>query len=113
MRTFTLLLALFIPACLASEALDEATADQAEIVGSSSPAPDRCPDTRADLPGDPIDCVVPHGGGLGQRPCTDHVTFHYVGLISTDGKLHCLQTSTTTTTTCGACVAVTLPGGGL
>jgi len=112
MRSFTLLLALFMPACLTSEAPDEATADQAEIVVTPSPAPNRCPDTHADLPGEPQQCIVPNVG-LGQRLCTDHVTFHYVPLISSDGKLHCVQTSTTTTTTCGPCVALTLPGGGL
>lgn len=94
MKAFPLLLALFIPACLDEPLPADAEADQASTVVQS-----RCPDQTSDVLGTPQQCIVP-GGGLGFYPCTDHLTLHFVPLVDTMGKLHCIYTSTTTRTTC-------------
>lgn len=105
MRAFTLLLALLLPACLDPEAppVDEATPAQADAF-LSSPG---CPDITGDLPGDPIDCIVPHGGGRGQRQCTNHMVYSFVRLIDTQGIAHCIQVSSTiASTSCGQCLPI-------
>jgi len=115
MRMFNSLLFL-ISATVATACLDapppaEDEALQADVVEVPF---DPCPDTHADLPGQSQSCIL-HGGGIGTRLCTDHVTFHWFPgpmTIPPTGP-RCIMSGTTVRTTCGPCLDLTLPDPGL
>jgi hypothetical protein len=107
--TLTCLFTLSAAGCVApsDEPSDDVATAATEI--DATPAP-LCPDEHFDLPIIPRSCRLPDGTP-GQRNCEDHVTIHYSVNFSPPPAhgVVCVESSTDTTTSCGACQPILVP----